>query len=161
MLQCWYDDGSVCSCSGCQGGLEFPVCRPIDPPQWACVKPMDGCPNPAPQAGGACDDPNLQCGTSCELSIRCEQGAWQYAKGGCPMCAAPDTPIATPTGERPIAELRVGDLVYSVDDGAIVAVPIALVGSVPVSAHHVLRITLDDGAVLSISPGHQIGRAHV
>ena len=72
------------------------------------------------------------------------------------MCAAPDTPIATPFGERPIAELRVGDLVYSVDEGAIVAVPIARIGSIPVSAHHVLRITLDDGAVLNISPGHPL-----
>jgi len=37
-------------------------------------------------------------------------------------CASPDTPIATPDGERPIAELREGDLVYSVDGGAIVPV---------------------------------------
>jgi hypothetical protein len=72
----------------------------------------------------------------------------------CPICAAPDTPIATPSGERAIAELRVGDLVYSVDDGAIVAVPIARVGSTPVWNHRVLRLALQGGAVLEISPGH-------
>jgi len=72
----------------------------------------------------------------------------------CPICAAPDTPIATPLGDRPIAELRVGDLVYSVDDGAIVAVPIARAGSTPVANHRVLRVLLQGGAVLEISPGH-------
>ena len=72
----------------------------------------------------------------------------------CPICAAPDTPIATPQGDRPIAELRVGDLVYSVDDGAIVAVPIVRAGSTPVQNHRVLRILLEGGARLEISPGH-------
>jgi hypothetical protein len=118
-------------CSACKGGSEYPICQTIDPPQWACVKPAAGCPNPPPQAGSACSDPSLQCGTSCELPIRCENGVWQYGQIQCPICAAPDTPIATPQGERSIAELRVGDLVYSVDNDAIVAVPIARVGSTP------------------------------
>jgi hypothetical protein len=48
----------------------------------------------------------------------------------------------------------VGDLVYSVDDEAIVAVPILRVGSTPVARHHVMRVTLTDGSVLEISPGH-------
>jgi hypothetical protein len=115
---------------------------------------MDGCPNPPPQAGTACNDMGLQCGTSCELPIRCEGGVWQWGQIMCPICAAPDTPIATPLGDRAIAELRVGDLVYSVDDGAIVAVPIARVGSTPVTNHRALRLFLQDGAVLEISPGH-------
>ncbi len=155
-LQCWYDDGTVCSCSACQGGTEYPICRTIDPPAWGCVKPASECPNPPPQAGSACTDPNLQCGTSCELPIRCVDGTWRYGQPQCPMCAAPDTPIATPSGERAIAELRVGDLVYSVDEGAIVAVPIAQVGNTRVDHHQVLRITLTDGAILDISPGHPL-----
>ncbi len=160
MLQCWYDNGTVCSCSSCQGGTEYPICRTIDPPAWACVAPADGCPNPPPQAGSACTDPNLQCGTSCELPIRCENGAWQYGQAMCPICASPDTPIATPLGSRPIAELRVGDLVYSVDRGAIVPVPIARIGSTPVAHHEVLRITLSDGAVIEISPGHPLANGN-
>jgi hypothetical protein len=72
----------------------------------------------------------------------------------CPICAAPDTPIATPEGDRAIAELRVGDLVYSVDHGAIVAVPIVRAGSTPVQDHRALRILLQGGARLEISPGH-------
>jgi hypothetical protein len=72
----------------------------------------------------------------------------------CPICASPDTPIATPSGERAIAELRPGDLVYSLEPTGIVTVPVALVGSTPVVAHQVMRIALDSGASLEISPNH-------
>ncbi len=49
--------------------------------------------------------------------------------------------IATPSGERPIADLSAGDLVYSAKGGALVEVPL---------------VTLDTGRVLEISPGHPI-----
>jgi hypothetical protein len=70
------------------------------------------------------------------------------------VCASPDTPIATPDGERPIVELAVGDLVYSVENDAVVAVPIARVNRAPVRDHHVVRVQLATGAVLEISPRH-------
>jgi hypothetical protein len=75
---------------------------------------------------------------------------------GCPSCpcASPGTPIATPSGERPIAELRPGDFVYSVHDGAIVAVPIARASKNPVAGHYVLRIRLETGVTLEISAMH-------
>jgi hypothetical protein len=155
-LQCWYEDGTVCSCSACSGGREYPLCQSIDPPEWACVKPPSGCPNPAPQAGTACTATPTDCGISCEEPIRCSNGFWEFGDISCPVCAAPDTPIATPSGERAIAELRVGDLVYSVDRDAIVAVPIVRVGSTPVIHHRVLRLTLSNGAVLHVSPGHPL-----
>jgi hypothetical protein len=79
---------------------------------------------------------------------------WQWNQGSCPICAAPTTLIATPSGEREIASLRVGDWVYSVNDGAIEAVPIVSLGSTPVTRHSVVRVTLKSGAVLEISPGH-------
>lgn len=79
---------------------------------------------------------------------------WQWLHGNCPICAAPDTPIATPFGNRAIASLRVGELVYSVDHGEIVAVPILKVGRASVTGHHVVRVVLDSGAVLEISAGH-------
>jgi len=53
-----------------------------------------------------------------------------------------------------MASLRVGDLVYSVDRDAIVAVPLVRVGRTPVAAHRVARVVLADGAVLQMSPGH-------
>ena len=70
------------------------------------------------------------------------------------MCAAPDTPIATPDGEQPIASLRVGDLVYSVDHDATVVVPLLKVEHTAVVHHRVVRVALEDGRVLEISPGH-------
>ncbi len=153
-LQCWYQDGTRCSCSDCEGGSAYPICQTIDPPEWSCITPPAGCPNPPPQAGEACDQPDLQCGLDCELTITCAEGAWRYGANECPICAAPDTAIATPSGPRAIASLRVGELVYSVDHGAIVAVPIARTGSTPVVNHRVVRLVLNDGAVLEMSPGH-------
>ncbi len=108
-----------------------------------------------PQAGESCDQaPELSCGPSCELPIRCRDGAWQYDQEMCPICAAPDTPIATPQGERPISELAPGDWVYSVDSAGIVVVPILRVGSTPVVNHRVVRVELSGGRVLEVSAGH-------
>jgi hypothetical protein len=77
-------------------------------------------------------------------------------------CAAPETPIATPSGDRPIAELRPGDLVYSIHHEAIVAVPLRRVNATPVQNHRMLRLELDDGAVIELSPGHPLaGRGRV
>jgi hypothetical protein len=69
-------------------------------------------------------------------------------------CAAPDTPIATPRGNEPIASLKVGDLVYSVDHGEVTVVPIVRANRTPVSGHSVVRIVLESGAVLEISALH-------
>jgi hypothetical protein len=79
---------------------------------------------------------------------------WQWGYENCPICAAADTPVATPHGERPIAELKVGDHVYSVESDAIVVVPILRVGSSEVSAHHVIRLLLNTGRVIEMSPRH-------
>ena len=69
--------------------------------------------------------------------------------------AAPATPIATPSGDRPIADLKVGDLVYTIDRGALAAVPIKQVHRQPVtSRHRVVELTLAHGATLRISPRH-------
>ncbi|MCZ7687063.1 MAG: Hint domain-containing protein [Sandaracinaceae bacterium] len=70
------------------------------------------------------------------------------------VCASPDTPIATPEGERAIAELAAGDLVYSVHEGALVAVPIERVSRTPVGDHAVVRVALASGRVLEISARH-------
>jgi hypothetical protein len=69
-------------------------------------------------------------------------------------CAAPDTPIATPSGERAIASLREGDLVLSRHGGRTVAVPLLATSRAPVANHHVVRVTLETGAIVEMSPGH-------
>ena len=132
----------------------YPMCSPVDPPQWARWAPGAGCPEKIPQAGAPCTKAGASCGVDCNLAVVCQGGVWQWGRGFCPICAAPDTPIATPSGNRPIVGLRIGDLVYSVDHDAIVAVPVVLVGHTPVRAHRVVRVELGGGGVLEISPGH-------
>jgi hypothetical protein len=130
---------------------------------WGCSFAPKGaapCPVLAPNEGATCD---LASGTAClsnqcGLNITCEGRVWKWATVSgavCTgVCASPDTPIATPEGNRAIASLRVGDLVYSVDHDAIRVVPIARAEHVRVHRHSVLRIVLAGGMVLEISPRH-------
>lgn len=81
--------------------------------------------------------------------------------GTCPVgcsacvCASPDTLIATPGGVRPIVSLREGDLVFSVDHGQVVAVPVLKTKQIAVSNRHVVvRVALENGTVLEISAPH-------
>ena len=140
------------------------------------------CPGPSPFCNnGKCDKAPCQgvtcagtatcCEAECckpgELCCTVNAGASRTActaptdKGTCPLgcaqcvCTAPNTPIATPSGERPISELKVGDLVYSVHHGVLVAVRIILTNRVPVTGlHHMVEVRLSTGRVLSISPSH-------
>jgi hypothetical protein len=70
------------------------------------------------------------------------------------VCAAADTPIATPDGERAISTLAPGDLVYGARDGQLVPVPVLRVSSTPVSGHTLVRLTLASGRTLEMSAGH-------
>jgi hypothetical protein len=91
-----------------------------------------------------------------DATCRADDGTCSTCK-----CASPDTPIATPDGERRLADLRVGDLVYSVDRDQVRAVPIARVNRVPVSGHRVLRVTFSGGGIIEMTAGHPLadGRA--
>jgi hypothetical protein len=134
--------------------------QPIGTPVWFCsgaLAPSPPCPPVVPNEGARCDTPGMACPpNACDETIaECVGGVWQWTTSQlCPVCASPDTPIATPTGERSIADLRVGDWVYSVEDGATVVVPIVRVGRTPVARHRVVRVALRDGRTLEISAGH-------
>ena len=74
----------------------------------------------------------------------------------CPICLARGTRIATPHGEVAVEDLRVGDVVWTVDAaGARVAAPLVEIGSAPVPAtHRVVRLRLSDGRAVDVSRGH-------
>jgi hypothetical protein len=73
----------------------------------------------------------------------------------CTACCSANTPIATPHGERAIATLGVGDLVYAVEHDAVVVVPLLKASRHRVSVdHRVVEVVLASGAVLHISPRH-------
>jgi hypothetical protein len=139
------------------------------------------CPSPDPYCGGGkCGPPPCQgstciagstcCGSQCcgagQLCCMVNigpgvLGCFDPVDGTCPtgcatcVCAAPSTPIATPQGERPIAELRVGDWVYSVDRGQIRPVPIKRINRQSVSpSHTMVNLRLASGRILLVSPLH-------
>lgn len=74
----------------------------------------------------------------------------------CPICLARGTRIATPSGDAAVEDLRVGDVVWTGDErGGRIAAPLLAVGSTPVPpTHEVVRLLLDDGRGVLVSPGH-------
>jgi len=154
-LECYYATGDYCICAQCT--REYPACIFTDPVVWHClVPPGGGCPSYYPNLGSACALPaNTQCRYRCDLIANCSaQGVWVDGGEKCPICNSPDTPIATPGGNRPIASLVPGDLVYSIDHGQVRIVPIAEVGRQAQHNHHVMRLVLATGTILEISPRH-------
>ena len=78
--------------------------------------------------------------------------------GTCPICLAEGTRIDTPDGQIPIETIRVGTIVWSMDDGGIrVAVRVEQVGQATAPTGHVIiRLVLKDGRSLLASPGHPL-----
>jgi hypothetical protein len=158
---CVNKNNDIKNCGGCNN-----VCQGANP---YCDNGV--CGKPPCAAGSTCNVGALCCGTSCcktgelccavpgpiDMGPGCAPPSSEgtCAKGciGC-VCASPDTPIATPMGERMIADLVAGDLVYTVRGQAVVAAPILRVNKIAAHDHHVVRVTLDSGRVLEISPRH-------
>lgn len=125
-----------------------------------------------PCEGPLCGPAGICCGTSCctadqlccdvpgplETGLTCVTPINGTCPPGCKdcKCNGPDTPIATPRGERAIADLAVGDLVYSVHQNAIVAVPVTLAQRVPAPKHTVMEIELTGGKLLHVSARHPL-----
>lgn len=74
----------------------------------------------------------------------------------CPICLALGTRIATPSGDVAVQDLRVGDVAWTIDArGARIAAPLIAIGSSAVpSTHEVVRLALEDGRLVFVSPGH-------
>jgi hypothetical protein len=124
---------------------------PTSEQSWACRRnPCQSGTTDCDCAGDLCEEvsPATQCAeSSTEEDLLCI--------GGGP-CNSPDTPIATPSGDRAIATLRPGELVYSIDRDALRAVPIRWIARTAVERHRVVRLVLETGIVLEISPGHPL-----
>ena len=74
----------------------------------------------------------------------------------CPICLARGTRVATPSGEIAVEDLRLGDVVWTLDAaGARIAAPLLETGSTPVpTTHRVVKLRLSDGRAVNVSPGH-------
>jgi len=125
----------------------------------------------APCGGAPCLQPMFCCGQACcaATQLCCSvpgpvvtgpQCTDPTEAGTCPLgcyecvCASPDTPIGTPAGERPIADLNQGDLVYSLEGGSVVVVPVLRTRRQLVASHEVVRLRLASGVVLEVSGPH-------
>jgi len=158
--QCVNQDNDIFNCGGC--GI---VCPGPDPycDHGKCDSPP--CTNGGCPAGSTCCEDEccptgqLCCAVNVSVTvIKCQapspQGICDVGEP-CTECTSPDTPIATPEGERAIASLAAGELVYSVEDQAVVVVPIARTSRTRVrSDHRVVEVALANGAVLRVSPRH-------
>ena len=76
-----------------------------------------------------------------------------------PICLIAGTLIATPAGDIPVEDIRVGTVVWTVDqDGERVPLPVIRTSATDVSAtYRALSVTLDDGRTVIASPGHPSG----
>jgi hypothetical protein len=113
---------------------------------WSCAD--DTCaPDPV-----SCDCAGPICGDGPGSGCMMDGTQLVCTSGG--VCASPDTPIATPGGERPIASLSAGDLVYSMHEGKLAAVPLLRATRTRVHDHTVVEVSLASGRVLRISGLH-------
>ncbi len=136
--------------------------RPTEPPVGTTTTADDAhCTAPRPSATHACV---RDCGPPVARPGDPEPG-WQWLSPdevarreqfGCPRCLPAATRIATPVGDRAVAELAVGDPIWTLDRaGRRIAATVVHVGSSQVIGGHVLaRVTLADGRVVAASPGH-------
>lgn len=137
--------GQICITGRCAGCCDVPP---------ACIPIPGGC-SGALACGCFTADPCGGC-TTCQAVT-----ADEIVCGNCMcMCSPPWSPIATPGGPRPIADLRVGELVYSLDRGAVVIVPVARVNRTAVTNHALVRVTLAGGDVVEMSGGHPTADGH-
>jgi hypothetical protein len=76
----------------------------------------------------------------------------------CPICLSVGTMIDTPAGPMPVERLRLGDPVWTLDAaGRRIAGTVIAVGSTPAPVdHHVVRLRLADGRMVTASPGHPL-----
>jgi hypothetical protein len=84
-------------------------------------------------------------------------GALGLGGAAAAYCVAPETRILTPRGEIAIAELQVGDSVFTLHEGAMLAVPIASQSRRPRrSGEMLVRLSFDDGRALTLTREHPL-----
>lgn len=129
---------------------------------------------PPPGAAGRCEGPlpgrGYQCMQQCGPPVArvgdppppyrwfSPEDLEKRNKYGCPRCLPANARIATPRGYVDVADLRVGDVVWSKDArGRRVAQRLVEVRATPVaSGHQMTVVTLDDGRRVVASPSHPI-----
>jgi Hint domain len=76
----------------------------------------------------------------------------------CPICLARGTQIDTPNGPVAVQDIRLGDLIWTLDAAGrrVAGIVIALGSTAAPPEHRVIRLTLADGRSVTASPGHPL-----
>lgn len=143
--------------AACSGGSTPPPSPPTPTTQMECTDPQ---PTPAHVCTQDCGPPVAREGDP--------PPPWRWLspeeveardRGGCPRCLPPWARIATPEGDVAIADLALGARVFTIDEAGRrqVGVVVRMGSTVIRGAHHMLRVTLADGRVVTASPEHPVG----
>jgi len=138
---CGFGDGAAF----CAPGQACLTCSAGPQTSFACVTLCT--------TGAECRDPGQ---SSC---VRGGCNSLQYCSAastgcGCGICAAEHTLVATPSGEREISAIEVGDPVYGMRDGQLVPVRVLRATRTRVWNHTMVRVTLRSGRAVEMSAGH-------
>jgi len=140
-----------------------PAPGPVDeaPPVADDAPAADDCSGPPPGDGYECVQ---NCGPPVARADDPPPGySWLTAEQaenrrlyGCPICLPAGARIATPQGDVDVAQLQVGDAIWTADaQGNRVAAEVVAVGSTPVAhSHSLTRVTLADGRIATASAPH-------
>jgi very-short-patch-repair endonuclease len=82
--------------------------------------------------------------------------SYNFCGLGCTFCVTGDTKIATKGKSVPVSSLKVGDIVLSKDTATGGIGPDVVVSVMQKQTQSLLRITLDDGRALDITPEHPV-----
>jgi len=102
---------------------------------------------------------DIGCGAECESDSDCKSG--EYCKncvcqsiGGGGGCFTGDTLISTPTGSRPIGDIKKGDIVLSFDIDSGKILPREVVRTTVHTDFDYFKLSLADGATLKVTWNH-------
>ena len=159
------NDDRNCGACGHVCGADLPYCDngKCSAPECSSSPGAPDASMPACEQAQCCGATCCQAGSRCcgvpgpnSINLQC-QPSTEPCPMGCVtcMCASPDTLVDTPDGERAIERITPGDLVFSLEAGERVIVPVLRVNRTPVPATHAMvQVTLASGRVIAMSPGH-------
>lgn len=141
--------GPNCTFAPCPEMTPTPV-----PLSTSCNGPGDKCPS-GYTCIQKCGPPVVRAdspppGYSCELNSVASKPRM------CPICLASNTMIATPSGDMRVTDVRVGTVVWSVNNrGEKVLSKVSIISNTPVpKTHQVVHLVLDDGREVWVSRDH-------
>jgi hypothetical protein len=112
--------------------------------------------------GASSDEPNQTVTGTIAFAGTVTETSRSQRPGGCPICLEAATRIATPAGDRHVADINVGDLVWTIGArGQRIAAPVTrTVRRATPGPHLMLQLVLTDGRTLIAAGAHPDAHGH-